>query len=130
MQACQHGHWEVVQTLVLSKATVRLLLPTQFFQCSFDIDRVKKYDKFWKTGFQIHRADYLNGGIALHFAALNGHSRCIRLLLVDYIPSTPDFWSTLRNASSNEESIAEFNHEYFHFQFPLHPLFIFSNILY
>ncbi|ONI27621.1 hypothetical protein PRUPE_1G097200 [Prunus persica] len=80
MQACQHGHWEVVQTLVLSKAT-------------------------------IHRADYLNGGIALHFAALNGHSRCIRLLLVDYIPSTPDFWSTLRNASSNEESIAEFNHD-------------------
>ncbi|KAH0993284.1 hypothetical protein GBA52_004767 [Prunus armeniaca] len=80
MQACQHGNWEVVQTLVLSKAT-------------------------------IHRADYLNGGTALHFAALNGHSRCIRLLLVDYIPSTPDFWSTLRNASSNEESIAEFNHD-------------------
>ncbi|XP_021818874.1 probable E3 ubiquitin-protein ligase XBOS32 [Prunus avium] len=80
MQACQHGHWEVVQTLVLSKAT-------------------------------IHRADYLNGGTALHFAALNGHSRCIRLLLADYIPSTPDFWSTLRNASSNEESIVEFNHD-------------------
>ncbi|BBG92931.1 XB3 ortholog 2 in Arabidopsis thaliana [Prunus dulcis] len=77
MQACQHGHWEVVQTLVLSKATSRL--------------------SEW--------------GTALHFAALNGHSRCIRLLLVDYIPSTPDFWSTLRNASSNEESIAEFNHD-------------------
>lgn len=80
MQACQHGHWEVVQTLILSKAT-------------------------------IHRADYLNGGTALHLAALNGHSRCIRLLLSDYIPSTPDFWTTLRNADSNEESIREFNHE-------------------
>ncbi|CAN6552263.1 unnamed protein product [Malus baccata var. baccata] len=80
MQACQHGHWEVVQTLILSKAT-------------------------------IHRADYLNGGTALHLAALNGHSRCIRLLLADYIPSTPDFWTTLRNADSNEESITEFNHE-------------------
>ncbi|KAB2600233.1 E3 ubiquitin-protein ligase XBOS32 [Pyrus ussuriensis x Pyrus communis] len=80
MQACQHGHWEVVQTLILSKAT-------------------------------IHRADYLNGGTALHLAALNGHSRCIRLLLADYIPSTADFWTTLRNADSNEESITEFNHE-------------------
>ncbi|XP_070671428.1 probable E3 ubiquitin-protein ligase XBOS32 isoform X3 [Malus domestica] len=80
MQACQHGHWEVVQTLMLSKAT-------------------------------IHRADYLNGGTALHFAALNGHSRCIRLLLADYITSTPDFWTTLRNADSNEESITEFNHD-------------------
>ncbi|KAM1305402.1 E3 ubiquitin-protein ligase XBAT32-like isoform X5 [Malus sylvestris] len=80
MQACEHGHWEVVQTLMLSKAT-------------------------------IHRADYLNGGTALHFAALNGHSRCIRLLLADYITSTPDFWTTLRNADSNEESITEFNHD-------------------
>ncbi|KAH9806144.1 putative E3 ubiquitin-protein ligase XBOS32 [Citrus sinensis] len=46
---------------------------------------------------QIHRADYLNGGTALHLAALNGHSRCIRLLLADYIPSVPNPWnSTLR----------------------------------
>nr|DAD41965.1 TPA_asm: hypothetical protein HUJ06_016288 [Nelumbo nucifera] len=59
MQACQHGHWEVVQTLMLFRAN-------------------------------IHKTDYLNGGTALHFAALNGHSRCIRLLLVDYIPSHPD----------------------------------------
>lgn len=80
MQACQHGHWEVVLTLILFKAT-------------------------------IHRADYLNGGTALHFAALNGHTRCIRILLADYIPSTPDFWSILRNASHNEEPITEFNHD-------------------
>ncbi|XP_050371989.1 E3 ubiquitin-protein ligase XBAT32 [Argentina anserina] len=80
MQACQHGHWEVVLTLILFKAT-------------------------------IHRADYLNGGTALHFAALNGHTRCVRILLTDYIPSSPDFWNMLRNALENEEPITEFDHD-------------------
>ncbi|XP_052199025.1 probable E3 ubiquitin-protein ligase XBOS32 [Diospyros lotus] len=78
MQACQYGHWEVVQTLVLFKAN-------------------------------IHRADYLNGGTALHLAALNGHSRCIRLLLADYIPSIPNIWNILRKSSKNEGSISGFN---------------------
>ncbi|XP_024930082.3 E3 ubiquitin-protein ligase XBAT32 isoform X3 [Ziziphus jujuba] len=78
MQACQHGHWEVVQNLVL-------------------------------FGANIHRADYLNGGTALHLAALNGHSRCIRLLLADYIPSLPDFWQIL-NTSDNDVSSSEFDH--------------------
>ncbi|EOY31608.1 XB3 in isoform 3 [Theobroma cacao] len=76
MQACQYGHWEVVQTLIL-------------------------------FGANIHRADYLNGGTALHLAALNGHSRCIRLLLSDYIPSIPNCWNILRKRSKNKESIAE-----------------------
>ncbi|XP_021275779.1 E3 ubiquitin-protein ligase XBAT32 isoform X4 [Herrania umbratica] len=76
MQACQYGHWEVVQTLIL-------------------------------FGANIHRADYLNGGTALHLAALNGHSRCIRLLLADYIPSIPSCWNKLRKRSKNKESIAE-----------------------
>lgn len=78
MQACQHGHWEVVQTLILFKAN-------------------------------IHRADYLNGGTALHLAALNGHSRCIRLLLADYIPSIPNFWSMLRKEPNHEDSTSEFD---------------------
>ncbi|KAL7097341.1 hypothetical protein ACP275_10G138400 [Erythranthe tilingii] len=78
MQACQYGHWEVVQTLILFKAN-------------------------------IHRADYLNGGTALHLAALNGHTRCIRLLLADYIPSIPNFCSILRKKSRNEEYISEFD---------------------
>ncbi|KAI4377662.1 hypothetical protein MLD38_015253 [Melastoma candidum] len=76
MQACQYGHWEVVQTLILFKAN-------------------------------IHRADYLNGGTALHLAALNGHSRCIRLLLADYIPSNPNVWNILNKRGRNEEPIAE-----------------------
>ncbi|CAA7408143.1 unnamed protein product [Spirodela intermedia] len=71
MQACQYGHWEVVQTLILFKAN-------------------------------IHRTDYLNGGTALHFAALNGHTRCIRLLLADYVPSSPQFWNSARGKSTNE----------------------------
>ncbi|PIA46108.1 hypothetical protein AQUCO_01600404v1 [Aquilegia coerulea] len=71
MQACQHGHWEVVQILVLFKAN-------------------------------IHKVDCLNGGTALHFAALNGHSRCIRLLLADYIPSISNFWNIMRKKSTSE----------------------------
>ncbi|XP_043719435.1 probable E3 ubiquitin-protein ligase XBOS32 isoform X1 [Telopea speciosissima] len=78
MQACQHGHWEVVQTLMIFKANI----------C---------------------RVDYLNGGTALHFAALNGHSRCIRLLLVDYIPNIPDVWNILRKRSAKQESTEEFD---------------------
>ncbi|KAJ4960124.1 hypothetical protein NE237_020034 [Protea cynaroides] len=78
MQACQQGHWEVVQTLMTFKANIR-------------------------------RADYLNGGMALHFAALNGHSRCIRLLLVDYIPSIPDVWNILRKRSIKNECTEGFD---------------------
>ncbi|XAR66693.1 hypothetical protein NMG60_11013006 [Bertholletia excelsa] len=81
MQACQYGHWEVVQTLVLFKAN-------------------------------IHKADYLNGGTALHLAALNGHSRCIRLLLADHIPSVPNVWNRLRETSKKEDSIPEFDEGY------------------
>ncbi|XP_072953224.1 probable E3 ubiquitin-protein ligase XBOS32 [Typha angustifolia] len=74
MQACQYGHWEVVQTLMLFRAN-------------------------------IHKTDYLNGGTALHFAALNGHARCIRLLVVDYVPSIPEFWNVMRRISAEEVSI-------------------------
>ncbi|XP_042422404.1 probable E3 ubiquitin-protein ligase XBOS33 [Zingiber officinale] len=58
MQACRHGHWEVVQTLLIYRSIVT-------------------------------RTDYLNGRSALHFAAVGGHVRCIRLLVVDFIPSAP-----------------------------------------
>ncbi|KAH7282200.1 hypothetical protein KP509_35G018400 [Ceratopteris richardii] len=37
----------------------------------------------------VNRADYLNGRTALHFAAFNGHARCIRLLFADYYPAHP-----------------------------------------
>ncbi|XP_021892096.1 E3 ubiquitin-protein ligase XBAT33 [Carica papaya] len=37
----------------------------------------------------VTRADYLSGRTALHFAALNGHARCIRLVVADFVPSAP-----------------------------------------
>ncbi|PIN18222.1 26S proteasome regulatory complex, subunit PSMD10 [Handroanthus impetiginosus] len=83
MQACQYGHWEVVQILILFKAN-------------------------------IHKADYLNGGTALHLAALNGHFRCIRLLLADHVPSIPNFSSILRKRSRNDDSITEFDKSALH----------------
>ncbi|KAA3459837.1 E3 ubiquitin-protein ligase XBAT33-like [Gossypium australe] len=36
---------------------------------------------------QVTRADYLSGRTALHFAAVNGHVRCIRLVVADFVPS-------------------------------------------
>ncbi|KAK1383626.1 hypothetical protein POM88_021361 [Heracleum sosnowskyi] len=57
----------------------------------------------------MHRADYLNGGTALHLATLNRHSRCIRILLADYIPNVPNFCNILNKRSRTEESILEFD---------------------
>lgn len=37
----------------------------------------------------VTRADYLSGRTALHFASINGHVRCIRLLVADFVPSAP-----------------------------------------
>ncbi|KAK7314994.1 hypothetical protein VNO77_33526 [Canavalia gladiata] len=37
----------------------------------------------------VAKADYLSGRTALHFAAVNGHARCIRLAVADYVPSAP-----------------------------------------
>eukprot|EP00256_Glycine_max_P052494 XP_014618843.1 E3 ubiquitin-protein ligase XBAT33 isoform X1 [Glycine max] len=61
MQACRYGHWEVVQTLLL-------------FRCN-------------SIKLQVMRADYLSGRTALHFAAVHGHVRCIRLVVADFVPS-------------------------------------------
>ncbi|KAM6586977.1 hypothetical protein CsatA_009582 [Cannabis sativa] len=38
----------------------------------------------------VTRADYLSGRTSLHFAAVNGHVRCIRLLVADFVPSAPN----------------------------------------
>ena len=62
--------------------------------------------------FQIHRTDYLNGGTAIHFAALHGHARCLRLVLADYVPSIPNFLNQTNHRSSEEVSDADFDDEY------------------
>ncbi|XP_038879944.1 probable E3 ubiquitin-protein ligase XBOS32 isoform X3 [Benincasa hispida] len=83
-----HGHHEIVYLLL---------------QSGVDIN-IRNYRG------QVHKADYLNGGTALHLAATNGHSRCIRLLLADYIPSMPNFREIMSQLTDNEESILEFDH--------------------
>ncbi|KAF2316930.1 hypothetical protein GH714_006661 [Hevea brasiliensis] len=58
---------------------------------------------------QVHRSDYLNGGTALHLAALNGHSRCVRILLADYIPTISACWNISKEISNDNRSISEFD---------------------
>lgn len=48
----------------------------------------------------VNRADYLNGRTALHFAAVSGHARCIRLIVADYLPSVPHLCNTLNTDES------------------------------
>ncbi|XP_041002816.1 E3 ubiquitin-protein ligase XBAT33-like [Juglans microcarpa x Juglans regia] len=38
----------------------------------------------------VTRADYLSGRTALHFAAVSGHARCIRLVVADFVQSAPN----------------------------------------
>ena len=113
MQACQHGHWEVVQTLIIFNANVWSLLTT-IFVVYFDSNQINswvvKHCLLNWIALQIHKADYLNGGTALHLAALNGHTRCIRLILADYIPSVPNFWNALQ--TGDHKSISEFDQRY------------------
>lgn len=52
----------------------------------------------------VARADYLSGRTALHFAAVNGHVRCIRLLVADFIPSAPLDSMNTQNADGGEGS--------------------------
>ncbi|CAN1188860.1 E3 ubiquitin-protein ligase XBAT33, partial [Linum perenne] len=37
----------------------------------------------------VTREDYLSGRTALHFASVNGHAICLRLVLADFVPSAP-----------------------------------------
>uniref|UniRef100_A0A5B6YUF8 RING-type E3 ubiquitin transferase n=1 Tax=Davidia involucrata TaxID=16924 RepID=A0A5B6YUF8_DAVIN len=48
----------------------------------------------------VTRADYLSGRTALHFAAVSGHVRCLRLVVADFVPSAP---SKSINAQTNSD---------------------------
>ncbi|CAI9092183.1 OLC1v1027365C1 [Oldenlandia corymbosa var. corymbosa] len=48
----------------------------------------------------VTRADYLSGRTALHFAAVNGHVRCIRLVVADFVPSSP--FGSLENQANSD----------------------------
>ncbi|EPS70570.1 hypothetical protein M569_04191, partial [Genlisea aurea] len=51
----------------------------------------------------VTRADYLSGRTALHFAAVNGHVRCMRLVAADFVPST-SFKSLNRQPLSSSDT--------------------------
>ncbi|KAK4772801.1 hypothetical protein SAY86_014576 [Trapa natans] len=105
-----HGHHEIVSLLLESGVDINL----KNYRGQTALMQACQHGH-WEVvqtlilyGANIHRADYLNGGTALHLAALNGHSRCIRLLLSDYIPSVPDVWNILKEQTNNSEaSLAE-----------------------
>ncbi|PKA46538.1 putative E3 ubiquitin-protein ligase XBOS33 [Apostasia shenzhenica] len=50
------------------------------------------------------RADYLSGRTALHFAAVDGHVRCIRLLVADFVPSSP--YGTIPSAETSDRFLS------------------------
>lgn len=61
--------------------------------------------------FQVTRTDYLSGRTALHFAAVNGHARRIRLIVADFVPSSP-FGSTESDANGDrvDDSVMKTKH--------------------
>lgn len=62
--------------------------------------------------FQVTRADYLSGRTALHFAAVNGHVRCIRLVVADFVPSAPfDSINSQADADRGDSSNSKCKHE-------------------
>ncbi|GLT84149.1 hypothetical protein SLE2022_023960 [Rubroshorea leprosula] len=56
----------------------------------------------------VTRADYLSGKTALHFAAVNGHVRCIRLVVADFVPSASfQFMNTQTEGDRGDGSIVK-----------------------
>ncbi|KAF8033830.1 hypothetical protein BT93_C0175 [Corymbia citriodora subsp. variegata] len=109
--AAAQGHHEIVSLLLESRVDINL----RNYRGQTALMQACQYGH-WEvvqtlilSRADIHRADYINGGTALHLAALNGHSLCIRLLLVDYLPSRQDLFNVMRGKSENLESIAEFD---------------------
>lgn len=105
------GHHEIVSLLIESGVDINLRNyrgQTALMQaCQYGHWEVVLTLVLYKAN--IHKADYLNGGTALHLAALNGHSRCIRILLADYIPSVSNFYKLVKKKSRTEEFVSEFD---------------------
>ncbi|KAI3803119.1 hypothetical protein L1987_31268 [Smallanthus sonchifolius] len=105
------GHHEIVSLLIESEVDINLRNyrgQTALMQaCQYGHWEVVLTLILYKAN--IHKADYLNGSTALHLAALNGHSRCIRILLADYIPSVANFYNVVNKRSGTEEFVSEFD---------------------
>ncbi|XP_057858354.1 probable E3 ubiquitin-protein ligase XBOS32 isoform X1 [Cryptomeria japonica] len=105
------GHNEIVSLLLESGVEVNIRNycgQTALMQaCRYGHWEVVQTLVLYKAN--VNRADYLNGRTALHFAAVNGHSRCVRLLFADVVPSLPSFWHNIRTAASQEGSLVDFD---------------------
>ena len=60
------------------------------------------------------RADYLNRRTAFHFAAVNGHARCIGLLVSDHIPSVSYIWGSVGAIAKGGEKSSSRNSQIDH----------------
>ena len=79
------------------------------FQDLVDVHResILIYDVLCSRILQVTRADYLSGRTALHFATVNGHVRCMRLVLSDFVPSAlfePQNAQTVSDGSDGSNS--------------------------
>ncbi|XP_077238235.1 putative E3 ubiquitin-protein ligase XBOS32 isoform X2 [Tasmannia lanceolata] len=105
------GHHEIVSLLLESGVDINLRNyrgQTALMQaCHYGHWEVVQTLMLFRAN--IHRTDYLNGCTALHFAALSGHSRCIRLLVADYVPSIPDCWNIIKKRLSQDNSVTNFD---------------------
>lgn len=83
-----------VQCVWSLKQLYSLIIPAfrlDFNWCSYSFQRLQLifFVCRFLENFQVTRADYLSGRTALHFASVNGHVRCIRLVVTDFVPSAP-----------------------------------------
>ena len=99
MQACLYGHWKVVQILVLFKANVSEHHLTYF---GSNYSKISIYASDLYLEFLDSQERLFSGATAIHFAALKGHTRCIRLLVADYVPSLSEFWNVMHGKSRDE----------------------------
>uniref|UniRef100_A0A1D1Z1Z4 RING-type E3 ubiquitin transferase n=1 Tax=Anthurium amnicola TaxID=1678845 RepID=A0A1D1Z1Z4_9ARAE len=61
----------------------------------------------------VTRADYLSGRTALHFAAMDGHVRCMRLVVADFLPSVPyESIASARNGEPGDGFSSPSGHKY------------------
>ena len=117
MHACRYGHWEVVQTLLLFRSNVsHLWSKSQCIVCGSSVVEgiigvgILFYIANAAFPFQVTRADYLSGKTALHFAAFNGHVRCIRLVVADIVPSAP--YETITSMSDGDKNSSSLRYVY------------------
>ncbi|KAL4571318.1 hypothetical protein LXL04_018076 [Taraxacum kok-saghyz] len=107
--AASQGHHEIVSLLIESEVDINLRNyrgQTALMQaCQYGHWEVVMTLVLYKAN--INKTDHLNGATALHLAALNGHSRCIRILLADYIPSISKFYKLVKKRSRILDFVSE-----------------------